>query len=187
MQLNEQVQEKIKLGQPVKLHLGCGTVMMDGFINVDGEYMKDKGFPIAYHDLTKPFPIPDNSVDEILSVHVIEHFPRHQVDPMMKEWLRILKPGGFVATEWPDALKACKEIVNNPSIMYSDDRRALKRTMYVFWFDDSRYNDVAMMHRWGYSEESLGQLFTNNGFKKWISEPNKFRKTPNDSRILAFK
>lgn len=181
------VEEKIIKQEPVKLHLGCGTVMMDGYINVDGDYMKDKGYPITYHDITKEFPLPNNCVDEILSIHVIEHFPRNIVSNIMKEWLRILKPGGFVATEWPDTLKACQEIVKNPAIMWSNDRRALKRTMYVFWFDDSRYDDVAMMHRWGYSEDSLGRLFVNNGFSRYIAEPNKHGKTLNDSRIVAYK
>lgn len=181
------VNEKINNSHPVKLHVGCGTVMMDGYINVDGDFMKDKGYPIAYQDITKPFNLPDNCVDEILSVHVIEHFPRNTIQSIISEWHRILKPGGFVATEWPDMLKACKEIVNNPSVLWSDDRRAIKRTMFVFWYDDSRYNDIAMMHRWGYSEESLGRIFLANGFSRWSSEPNKHSKTPNDSRIVAFK
>lgn len=182
----EHVNLKIKNGQPVKLHIGCGSVVMNDYINVDGEWMSH--IPnIVFHDLTKPFPLPDNCVDEILSVHVIEHFSRNDIPLMMREWLRILKPGGFVATEWPDTLKACQEIVNNPSIMYSSDRRELKRTMFIFYGDDSRYNDISMMHKWGYSQESLGKLFVENGFSRWDSELNKFSKTNNDSRIVAFK
>jgi predicted SAM-dependent methyltransferase len=186
MLLVDKVNEYRNLNKPIKLHLGCGSVLLDDFINIDGEYMS--GYPgITFHDLTTTYPIPDNSVDEILSVHVIEHFPRNLVEPILKEWLRILKPGGFVATEWPDMLKACKEIVNNPDIIYSSDRRELKRTMLVFFFDDSRYDDYTMMHKWGYSEESLGKLFISNGFSSWVSEPNKFPKTLNDSRVVAYK
>lgn len=39
-------------------------------------------------------PLPDNSVDFVISSHVIEHF----YDPVkaMKEWLRVVKPGGYV-------------------------------------------------------------------------------------------
>jgi SAM-dependent methyltransferase len=39
-------------------------------------------------------PIPDNSVDFVLSSHVLEHF----WDPIktLQEWMRVVRPGGFV-------------------------------------------------------------------------------------------
>ena len=73
-------------GRSVKLHVGCGSRLFDTYINVDGEYMSSDP-NVAIHDLTKPFPLPDNSVDEILSVHVIEHIPRSQVPVMLKEYI----------------------------------------------------------------------------------------------------
>jgi len=39
-------------------------------------------------------PVPDNSQDFVISSHVIEHF----FDPIkaLKEWLRVVKPGGYI-------------------------------------------------------------------------------------------
>ena len=100
----------------VRLHIGCGSRLFDEYINIDGDYMS--GTPgVVIHDITVPFPLPDNSVDEILSVHVIEHIMRDRVPGIMQEWLRILKPGGFVAVEWPDFLKMCQEVAKNPELL----------------------------------------------------------------------
>jgi SAM-dependent methyltransferase len=48
-------------------------------------------------DIVSPgdkLPLDDNSVDFVLSSHVIEHFP----DPIkaLKEWYRVVKPGGYL-------------------------------------------------------------------------------------------
>lgn len=172
---------------PVRLHIGCGSRIFDEYINVDGEYLA--GTPgVIIHDITKPFPLPDNSVDEILSVHVIEHIMRDQVQEMMREWLRILKPGGFVAVEWPDFLKMCQEVVANPRSLYFDaDRRLQKRTILGIFGDNLRYPDPVMWHKWGYSVESLRYLFQSVGYSRTASEGNFHSKTANDSRVVAWK
>ena len=140
---------------PVRLHLGCGSRLFDGYINVDGEYMAGTE-GVVIHDITRPFTLVDNQVDEILTVHVIEHIHRSQVRMMLQEWHRILRPGGFVAIEWPDFLKMCKEVVNNPSCLFADaDRRLQKRSILGIYGDNERYPDPVMWHKWGYSEESL--------------------------------
>ena len=83
------VQEKINQQSLVKLHLGCGSVHLDGYINIDGDYMSHDT-NVTLHDITKPFPLPDNCVDEILSVHVVEHLSRQYLLPMYQEFYRIL-------------------------------------------------------------------------------------------------
>ncbi len=171
---------------PIRLHIGCGSRLFDGYLNIDGEYMQGTT-GVILHDITKPFPIPDNSVDEILSVHVIEHIMPDKVPPMLKEWHRIIKPEGFAATEWPDLLKMCQFIVEDPSRLYSDNRKVLKQGIAGIFGNITRYQDVAMMHKWGYSTDSLGKLLTEAGFGEIVVEPNKYPKTPMCSRVVAYK
>lgn len=186
MDLVTTVNQYTALNKAVRLHVGCGSRIFDDYINVDGQYMAHDA-RVAIHDLTQPFPLPDNSVDEILSVHVIEHISRSRVAPMFQEWLRVLKPNGFVAIEWPDFLKMCREIADNPSCLFSNDRRVLKRTILGIFGDNERYPDPVMWHKWGYSAESLEYLLKQQGFTSSRAEPNQYSKTPNDSRVVAFK
>jgi predicted SAM-dependent methyltransferase len=66
----------------LKLNLGCGKNLREGFVNVD-KY----GEPDLLHDLeTFPWPWKDSSVQEVLMIHVLEHLGQ-RVDV----YLRIIK------------------------------------------------------------------------------------------------
>ena len=185
MLLKDKVQHCIENQIPIQLHLGCGPVKLPNYLNVDGEYCA--GDPeIIIHDIADAYPVPDNCVDEILSVHVIEHIEHWKIRGMLGEWHRILRPGGQAAVEWPDLLKACTFIVANPDSLISDDRRVLKKTIHSI-FGNSRYHNRAMMHAYGYSAASMSRLFTEAGFSIVRSENNLYAKTASDSRVIGIK
>ena len=63
----------------VKLNLGCGDKILGGYANVDvAESRAGRRLNILC-DLRALTPFEDNSADEILSVHVVEHFWRWEV------------------------------------------------------------------------------------------------------------
>jgi SAM-dependent methyltransferase len=187
MALETLVKSKNSRGEKIRLHLGCGSRIFDGYINVDGEYMKHHP-DVIIHDITQKFSLPDDSVDEILTVHVLEHITRSRVADMLREWHRILRPGGFAAVEWPDFLKMCREVAANPDcLLATADRRLQKRTVLGIYGDNERYPDPVMWHKWGYSEHSMTHLFQSVGFGTVRAEPNHHSKTPNDSRVVAYK
>jgi hypothetical protein len=105
---------------------------------------------------------------------------------MLAEWHRILRPGAQAAVEWPDSLKACTFIAANPDSLISDDRRVLKKTIHSI-FGNSKYQNRAMMHAYGYSAASMTQLFTEAGFSIVRSENNLYAKTSSDSRVIGIK
>lgn len=78
----------------LKLNLGCGERHFDGYINVD-----KFGNPDVKQDLEKfPWPWPDNSITEILLIHVLEHLGR-DTDTyfgIFKEMYRICQPGAKI-------------------------------------------------------------------------------------------
>ena len=74
-----------------KLNLGCGSSVLDGYINVDKfSYYK----PNLIHDLEIiPYPFDENSVDEIILSHVLEHIGQDPeiFNKIVKELYRICK------------------------------------------------------------------------------------------------
>jgi|WetSurSiteA1Bulk_404760.scaffolds.fasta_scaffold00273_5 predicted SAM-dependent methyltransferase len=181
--LEEKVNGLIKEGKPVRLHLGCGPKIIEDYINCD--IVIDPR--IIYYDLTKPLPIRDNVVDDILSVHVIEHISRHLIISIFIEWYRVLKPNGFVAVEWPDLLKACKEVVNNPDCFWSNSDPLVKRTLRSIYGDYTKYPDISMVHKWGYSAESMTRILKTVGYSKVEIQTNLYGKTFVDSRVVGYK
>ena len=75
----------------MKLNLGSGSKIIDGYTNVDKfDYYK----PDIVHDLeVTPYPFEDNSIDEILLSHVLEHIGQdpNVFNNIIKEFYRICK------------------------------------------------------------------------------------------------
>lgn len=44
----------------------------------------------------------DNVMDTVVSSHVLEDFAESETIPVMREWLRVLKPGGYLCLFLPD-------------------------------------------------------------------------------------
>lgn len=83
---------------PVRLNIGSGGVAIPGYIGID---RKDGGeaYPLAYNDGR---PVPDESVDEVYASHVLEHFPFAHAVNVLREWARVLKPGGVMKIAVPN-------------------------------------------------------------------------------------
>jgi hypothetical protein len=85
----------------VKLNLGCGDDIRDGYVNVDFR----KTHPTVLEvDLSKfPWPFDDQSADEILMLDFLEHFPYATTPFILLECYRVLKADGSVVIQVPDA------------------------------------------------------------------------------------
>lgn len=81
------------------LHLGCGDApRMDGYLNVDIR-------PLDNIDVVadvRALPFKDEEYEGILTRNLIEHFGRHEIAPLLKEWARVLKPGSIAVIETVD-------------------------------------------------------------------------------------
>jgi SAM-dependent methyltransferase len=84
--------------QTRKLQLGAGQINMDEWLNTDIE----PGPQQAFLDATKPFPLPDRSINYIFGEHVIEHVVYNDGLAMLRECHRVLVPGGKVRFATPD-------------------------------------------------------------------------------------
>lgn len=92
----------------MKLHLGCGPKYLPGYIHIDIQKYPHIDKVLDISDLKD---IEDDSIDEIYSCHVLEHFPRHKVVSVLREWRRVLKVGGILRIAVPD-FEACNTLYN---------------------------------------------------------------------------
>jgi SAM-dependent methyltransferase len=84
--------KKSKFPSPFKLDIACGQNKTEGYFGVD--ISKNPGVDLVW-DLEKyPWPLPDNSVDEAVCNHYLEH--TEDIMKFMNEVHRILKPGAKV-------------------------------------------------------------------------------------------
>ena len=85
------ITEKISRGERVVVELGCGPNKVEGAIGVD-KFQDSQVDIVADIENGLPF-LPDNSVDELFSRHVLEHI--ENLELLIREIYRVLKPGGI--------------------------------------------------------------------------------------------
>ena len=83
----------------VKLHYGCGSRILPGWVNVDG--WNAPGIDYVC-DLRQPLPLSDNSCHVIFTEHVFEHIDTQFRSRVLREFHRLLEPGGTVRIVVPD-------------------------------------------------------------------------------------
>lgn len=171
---------------PRRLNLGCGDKILPGYINVDVAESRAGKRPDVLCDLHRLAPFEDGSVDEILSVHVVEHFWRWEVLDILREWVRLLRPGGEMILECPNLIAACEEFLKNPDVASGPGGEG-QQTMWVF-YGDPGWRDPLMIHRWGYTPASLARVMQEAGLVNVRQEPAQFKlREPRDMRVVGEK
>jgi len=170
--------------RPLRLNLGCGDKILPGYVNVDVVESRAGQRPDVVCDLHDLAPFADASAEEVLAVHVVEHFWRWEVDSILREWVRVLKPGAKLVLECPNLASACATFLADPVPGARPDA-AGQRTMWVF-YGDPQWRDPLMVHRWGYTPESLAALLARAGLVNVRQEPAQFKlREPRDMRIVG--
>ncbi|MCB1060279.1 MAG: methyltransferase domain-containing protein [Calditrichaeota bacterium] len=105
-----------------RLHLGCGTRKLPGWVNVDLS-----GADVNIDLAIRPFPFTSESFESVVSQHVVEHLDvEDEVFPVLSEIFRVLKPGGEFWVSTPDMEKLCRDYV---------ETGGKKLHEYVMWRD----------------------------------------------------
>ena len=170
-------QESVSVAtSPIRLNLGCGKRLKEGFINVDlpGNWSGQK--PDVETDL-RDLPFEDNYADEAMAIHVLEHFYLWEVHDILDEWVRVLKPGGRLIIEVPCLDKVVDFLRRGePNLRY---------TLFPLYGDPS-YQSEAMCHRWCYSQALLKQ-FMEAHLESVEVQPAKYHFPERDMRVVGVK
>lgn len=98
--------------EDLKLHLGCGKRYIPGFIHIDIANFDHIDYRISVDNLSV---IESNSCSLIYASHVFAYFDRSEAIGVIKEWYRVLRPGGLLRMAVPDFRQQVKlyEITEN--------------------------------------------------------------------------
>lgn len=96
----------------LKLNVGCGTDIQDGFTNIDCRDLPGVDIIADASNLSSYFR--RGSVDLLLANDIIEHFPQAQAKDVLAGWVALIRLGGTLELRCPDVTHAA-------SIAYSDE------------------------------------------------------------------
>jgi predicted SAM-dependent methyltransferase len=108
--------------RPLRLNLGCGSLALDDWINVDLVGLR---VDLAWN-LDRQLPFTSKSVDVIFHEHVIEHIPADRGYALLQECYRLLRPGGVLRGVVPDAAKYIRSYCD-PENRFLDSCRDIRR------------------------------------------------------------
>lgn len=164
------------------LNMGSGYNPLNGWLNAD--FLDRAGS--VFMDATKKLELPDNSFEAVFSEHMIEHISYNDANFMIKEFYRILKPGGKIRINTPDL----KFLID----LYSTEKTEIQK-QYIDWslnkfvkyapinYDTFIINNF--FRDWGhcfiYDSKTLTKTFELNGFI------NIKQKSPNNTSYEIFK
>lgn len=152
----------------VKVNIGCFLDMFHyGWENLDSqnlsEFARINGYIFRQVDVKNGIPKPDNSVDIILSSHMIEHLNREDGLKFLTECMRALKPNGLIRLAIPDTQLLCKKYLKREITEYKHVNVGVENAP-----DDveALYHLLLAGHQTIYDYDSLKKVLEKTGFQK---------------------
>ena len=147
------------------LHIGGGPRCLDGWLNSD--LFRAPG--VVRFDATRPFPLPGDTFAFVFSEHMIEHVGYGEGLGMLRECLRIMRPGGTIRIVTPD-LRAIMALLDRPWTSAQQDYFDYFCEHFIPSEQPRSPASVAnaMFRTWGhtfvYDEEALREALGSAGF-----------------------
>lgn len=166
--------QKILDRKKIKLHLGCGSKVMEDYINIDlySPYADLKS------DIVHLGYFSSGSVDEIFMNAVFEHLYTFEQKPALQEWFRILKPDGVLRIKSVPDFDTCVEAyLNKKQGNCSEvfDLHEVSRYTHGEYTSENRFGQI---HKDIFTKEKVKRLLEESGFEivqieivRWEDEP----------------
>ena len=174
------------LKEALKLNLGARDRPIPGFKSVDCEAHPGVDFVRDASDLSI---FEDGSVVEIYASHILEHFPHTNTLAVLKEWHRVLEPGGILYVAVPDFKKVLEQYeeygLTDWHINWIFGDQEYKTAFHYTAFDFKRLSDL--LHDAGFSESSQVEFFPIEGLNDCSMLVNTLTREPVSLNVIAVK
>lgn len=162
------------------LHVGCGpNDIRNTTRGFQGGGWKEIRFdidpgarPDVLGSMTDMSTVPDASVDAVYSSHNIEHVYRHEVPLVLRNFRRVLKPGGFALVICPDLRAVCELVMEDLLLepaYHSPAGPVSPHDMLYGHNDEIAKGHLFMAHRCGFTEHTMRQALEEAGFASIIT------------------
>ena len=163
---------------PTAYNLGCGKKQWPGWIGVD--LYSDKADIRC--DIRK-LDIASDSADAVAAIHVLEHFHAWEAEDVLREWRRILKPGGRLIIEVPSLDKVMAYVCGCLSRGIPVHNFMLMHALY----GNPEGKSPEMSHKWNYTEGMLGKLLESVGMREITFKTPNYHFPFRDMRVECLK
>ena len=159
------------------LHVGCGPKHKDettlAFNSLSWKELRLDIDPSVQPDLlgtmTDMRSVESGSVDAIFSSHNIEHLYPHEVPVALAEFLRVLKPDGFVVITCPDLQSVCALVAEDKltDAAYTSPAGPIAPLDILYGHrPPMARGNLYMAHRCGFTQKVLASTLQSAGFAK---------------------
>ena len=142
----------------LKLHVGSGTVRLDGWVSIDLETTADLNL-----DLREGLPFADGAARLVYNEHLIEHITVDEGRRCLADWFRVLEPGGVLRIATPDLEYVVERYQNSWK-----DQAWLQLPEYAFIRTRAEMMNVSFRwwgHQYLYDGEELERRLREAGFE----------------------
>lgn len=160
--------------KPIKLHLGCGLTHFDGYVNIDypqSEHTVQKQIAADVHTDISQLTLPQETVKEIRSHHMFEHFSRSVALALLCKWHTWLEIDGDLVIETPD-FERSMHIFMSDAYSYVQKQSTLR---HVFGSHEAHW----AVHWDGWYAQKFEHVLTALGFEDISIEYAQWQLCPN--------
>lgn len=114
-----------------KLHLGCGNVYLEGWVNIDN-YIGGRRHKDLWLDVANGLPFKNSEIEAIFTSHTLEHFIIEDISRILEECHRVLRPSGFLRIAVPSMTMAMDAYFKGDGAMFDTQGRTISRK-FIDW------------------------------------------------------
>ena len=171
---------------PLRLHLGCGNVHLDDWINIDVTDKSMADLVMDFKNIKNNFQ--PGSVREILMIHSISYLRLWEARDLFSDVFSLLEPNGRLILEFPDVIKCATAITTDNKLTVEHYLEAV-RAFYAFDMEEIKEKAAYVPYAFGWSGWHISRELENIGFSNIaVSDPQTHnQRTWRDTRVEAIK